>query len=66
MKTSIARRFFVPALLALGLAACGADDDTSGAGDEPVTTSAPASTGMADMNSDDADHMDMNRGDANA
>jgi hypothetical protein len=66
MKTSIARRFFVPALLALGLAACGSDTDSSRAVDEPVTTNAPASTDMADMDMDDADHMDMNMGDADA
>ena len=66
MKTSIARRFAVPALLALGLAACGSDTDSSSATDDPVTTDAPASTDMADMDMDDADDMDMNMGDPDA
>jgi hypothetical protein len=66
MKTSIARRFAVPALLALGLAACGSDTDSSSAADDPVTTDAPASTDMADMDMDDADDMDMNMGDPDA
>lgn len=66
MKTSIALRFAVPALLALGLAACGSDTDSSSAVDEPVTTDAPASTDMADMDMDDTDDMDMNMGDADA
>ncbi|MGK0275887.1 MAG: hypothetical protein ACI9N0_002274 [Ilumatobacter sp.] len=64
MKTSIARRFAVPALLALGLAACGSDTDSSSAADEPVTTDAAASADMGDM--DDMDDMDMNMGDADA
>ena len=50
MKTSIARRLAVPALLALGLAACGSDTNSSGAD-------------MADM---DMDMADMNMGDADA
>ena len=66
MKTSIARRLAVPALLALGLAACGSDTDSSSATDDPVTTDAPASTDMADMDMDDAVDMDMNMGDADA
>jgi hypothetical protein len=66
MKTSIARRFAVPALLALGLAACGSDTNSSSAADDPVTTDAPASTDMADMDMDDADDMDMNMGDPDA
>ena len=66
MKTSIARRLAVPALLALGLAACGSDTDSSSAADDPVTTDAPASTDMADMDMDDAVDMDMNMGDADA
>jgi hypothetical protein len=61
MKISNAWRVAVPALLALGLAACGSDTDSSNAIVEPATTEAPASTDMADM----AD-MDMNMGDADA
>jgi hypothetical protein len=55
MKTSIARRLAVPALLALGLAACGSDTDSSSAAVEPVTADAPASTDMADMDMGDPD-----------
>jgi hypothetical protein len=71
MKISNARRVAVPALLALGLAACGSDTDSSNAIVEPATTEAPASTDMADMadmdNTGDMDmDMDMNMGDADA
>jgi hypothetical protein len=59
MKTSIARSFAVPALLAFGLAACGSDTDSSSATVEPATTDAPASTDM-DMD------MDMDMGDPDA
>ena len=51
MKTSIARRLAVPALLALGLAACGSDTDSS-------------SADMADMDMDM--DMNMNMGDPDA
>jgi hypothetical protein len=53
MKTSIARRLAVPALLALGLAACGSDTDSS-------------SADMADMDMDTADMADMDMGDTDA
>lgn len=44
MTTSIAWRVAVPALLALGLTACGSNTDSTNAADEPATTE------MADMN----------------
>ena len=60
MNISITRRFAVPALLALGLAACGSDTDSSSTAAEPVTTD------MGDMNMDDMNMGDMNMGDADA
>ena len=55
MKTSIARRLAVPALLALGLAACGSDTDSSS-----------ADMADMDMDMDTADMADMDMGDTDA
>ncbi|MFT4773732.1 MAG: hypothetical protein ACI9ME_001034 [Ilumatobacter sp.] len=60
MKTSIARRLAVPALLALGLAACGSDTNSSSA------DMADMDMDMADMDMDTADMADMNMGDPDA
>ena len=60
MKTSIARRVAVPALLALGLAACGSDTDSSSA------DMADMDMNTADMDMDTADMADMNMGDPDA
>jgi hypothetical protein len=60
MKTSIARRLAVPALLALGLAACGSDTDSSSADTADMDT---ADMDTADMDTAD---MDMNMGDPDA
>ena len=64
MKHSITRRAAVlPALLALGLAACGSDAADSTGDETTASTEAPMSTDMNDMDMDD---MDMNMGDAEA
>ncbi|WP_395161357.1 superoxide dismutase family protein [Ilumatobacter sp.] len=65
MNISITRRFAVPALLALGLAACGSDTDSSSTAAEPVTTDM-GDMNMDDMNMDDMNMDDMNMGDADA
>jgi hypothetical protein len=62
MKHSITRRVAViPALLALGLAACGSDAADSTGDETTASTEAPMSTDMDDMGD-----MDMNMGDAEA
>jgi len=72
MKTSIARRAAVPALLALTLAACGSDD-TDDAASPPAATDTPTDTQPMDSMpadsmpmDDDMDMGDMNMGDPNA
>lgn len=61
MKTSIARRVAVPALLALGLAACGSDANDQAS--TPTATDTPAeSSPMGDADMGD----DMNMGDVGA
>lgn len=67
MKTSNVRRAsVVPALLALGLAACGSDSSESDATTPPADTTAsidePMTTDMSDMDIE----MEMNMGDADA
>ena len=60
MKHTLSRRAaVVPALLALGLAACGSDADTTS--NTAASTEAPMSSDMDNM-----DDMDMNMGDADA
>jgi hypothetical protein len=62
MKHSTTRRLAViPALLALGLAACGSDAADSTGDETTASTEAPMSTEMIDT-----DDMDMNMGDAEA
>jgi len=69
MKHTLSRRAaVVPALLALGLAACGSDADTTS--NTAASTEAPMSSDMDDKDDvddmDDMDMMDMNMGDADA
>jgi hypothetical protein len=60
------RAVVVPALLALGLAACGSDA-TDTADESSTATDAPLSTDIDDMDDmDDMDDADMNMGDADA
>lgn len=65
MKTSIARRAAVPALLALGLAACGSDATDSPAA-APAETDAPTNTEAMPADSMPMDMDGMNMGDVNA
>ncbi len=65
MKHSLTRRVaIVPALLALGLAACGSDADTTS--DSTLSSDAPMSTDKNDTDMGDMNMGDMNMGDADA
>ncbi|WP_394931535.1 superoxide dismutase family protein [uncultured Ilumatobacter sp.] len=66
MKTSIAWLVAVPALLALGLTACGSNTDSTSAADEPATTEMADMNTNMDTNMDMDMDMDMNMGDADA
>lgn len=66
MKTSNLRRAsVVPALLALGLAACGSDSGDSADTTPPADTE-PMTTDMSEMDDTDGSEMDMNMGDPDA